>query len=139
MGPRSWVPWFRGPRSQGTGPTFTQYHFWAILLLRFSLLIYSWKFFEKKYMYFICKIFFKFLSSGKWRLFWGKLETKIKLKILWIFLFVCLFVFFFFFFNFCLRFEFAPGSTISHYSKQQKTSSAFANSSRQPVKLICLV
>ena len=32
-------------------------------------------------------------------------------------MFDCLF---FVFLNFCLRFEFAPGSTISHYSKQQK-------------------
>ena len=57
---------------------------------------------------FIYKIFLKVLSSGKWRLFWGRLETKtkFKFKIIWILLF---------FWNFCLRFEFCPGSPISHY------------------------
>ena len=57
---------------------------------------------------FIYKIFLKVLSSGKWRLFWGRLETKtkFKFKIIWVLLF---------FWNFCLRFEFCPGSPISHY------------------------
>ena len=59
---------------------------------------------KKKYLK---KEMFKIMSSGKWRLFWGRFETKIKIQN-WKF-------FNFFFRDFCVGFKSAPGSPIFHY------------------------